>query len=173
MYLHLVPDFNVVVMQIRELSPSENSSPEKKMASETAHSFGELVESEVIETSRNELALCFLPFVRREELSAIAMVGDSYCAEFIPLTSRPSLSGEEKEVPERDSYHAELVILENRASGSPSSPPLPSMNEGSFISSLSTSTFIFSPSSSIDVFARHDNNNRKHHHCYHQTREDH
>ena len=151
MYLRLVPDFNVVVMQIRELSPSENSSSEKKMAAETAHPSGELVESEVIETSRSELALCSLPFVRREEFGAIAMVGDGYRGKFVPMTSRPSSSGEEEEVSERDSYHAELVIPESHASGSPSSFPLLSINEGSSISSSSASTFTFSSSPNIEV----------------------
>ena len=87
----------------------------------------------------------FAPFLssERKELGAIATVGDSYCGEFVLLTSRLSSSGEEEEVPERDSYRAELVIPENHAPGSPSSSPLPSMNEGSSISSSSTSTFTF------------------------------
>ena len=151
MYLRLVPSFNVVVMQIRELSPSEDSSPEKKMAAETAYPSDELVESEVIETSRDDPALCSLLLVRREELGTIVAVGDSYHGDFVLLTSRLLSSGVEEEVPERDSYHAELVIPENHAPRSPSSPPMPSASEGSSISSTSTSTFILPPSSIIEV----------------------
>ena len=138
-------------MQIRELSPSEDSSPEKKMAAETAHPSDEIVESRVIETSRDDPALCSLLLVRKEELGTIVVVGDGYYSDFVPLTSRPSSSGAEEEVPERDSYYAELVIPENHAPGSPSSPPMPSVSEGSSISSTSTSTFTLLPSSIIEV----------------------
>ena len=151
MYLRLVPDFNVVVMQIRELSPSESSSSEEKMAAETAHPSGELLENEVIETSQGGLALCSLPSVSREELGAIATGGDGYRGDFVPMTSGPSSSGEEEEVSERDSYHAELGIPENHASGSLSSSPLPSINEGSSISSSSASTFTYSSSPILDI----------------------